>query len=103
MSSKKVETHVPNLPIFSGKFKIKWFFLYILFEKSIFFLQMDVWKNKKKSLKTPWKWTSKLLEKGNVIIDYSHNVTWYCWYIVLHRNSYTIARVDSNLVQIFVL
>ena len=28
------------------------------------FLQMDVWKNKEKSSKTPWKCTSKVLEKS---------------------------------------
>ena len=30
----------------------------------IIFLRMDVWKNKEKSLKTPWKCTSKVLEKS---------------------------------------
>ena len=29
----------------------------------IIFLRMDVWKNKEKSLKTPWKCTLKVLEK----------------------------------------
>ena len=39
--------------------------MFYLKKKNVHFSsQMDVWKNKNKSLKTPWKWTSKLLEKG---------------------------------------
>ena len=30
----------------------------------IIFSQMDVWKDKEKSLKSPWKCTSKVLEKS---------------------------------------
>ena len=30
----------------------------------ITFSRMDVWKNKEKSLKTPWKWTSIVLEES---------------------------------------
>ena len=65
---KKVKKHIPKSPPphhFSGELKIKWS-LYVLFEKSIvdLFSQMDVWKNKEKSLKSPWKCTSKVLEKS---------------------------------------
>ena len=100
--------HIPNLlPSFhfSGKLKIKWLSHYNLFEKSIV-SRMDVWKNKEKSLKTPWKFTSKLLEnswKRYVMICGNHGTsTWMkykhsCW---CHSKS---AQIVSYFYHFFTL
>ena len=51
---KKLKTRTQS-PHFSGKLKIKWLFLYVLFEKSIVdhFFENGCLKEQKKSLKTP--------------------------------------------------
>ena len=62
---KHIQKSPSPFTIFLAKLKIKWS-LYVLFEKSIadHFSRMHIWKNKEKSLKTSWKCTSKVLEKG---------------------------------------
>ena len=63
---KKLKTHTQSPPpIFLAN--SRWNCLNMSYLKSLLFIifsWMDVWKNKEKSLKTPWKCTSKLPEKG---------------------------------------
>ena len=61
----KLKTHKHPLPpppiILANSRSIGLFMFYL---KSPLFSRTDAWKNKEKSLKPPWKCTSKLLEKS---------------------------------------
>ena len=60
----------------------------------IIFSRMDVWKNKEKSLKSPWKCTSKVLEKS--LKKVCHDL-WEPWYKTLWTQ-YRL-QFESNLFQ----
>ena len=78
---KKVKNTYPNPPptIFLANSRSNGLCMsYLKSPLLIIFSQMDVWKNKEKSLKTPWKCTSKVLEKSLKKVCHDLWEPWFC-------------------------
>ena len=64
----------------------------------IIFSRMDVWKNKEKSLKSPWKWTSKVLEKS--LKKVCHDL-WEPWTVIHPVNTFTLISLMLRCLCFF--
>ena len=60
---------------------------------------MDVWKNKENSLKTPWKCTSKVLEKSLKKVCHDLWEPWLRDLVILHETMHAIILLIRKLTM----